>query len=44
MTVAYEGYNVFVVGPAGSGRPTLLQSALEERARGVASPSDWLSP
>ncbi len=40
--VAHEGYNVFVMGAAGSGRRTLVQSALGERARAAATPSDWV--
>ena len=38
--VAHEGYNVFVMGAAGSGRRTLVQGALGERARAAATPSD----
>jgi hypothetical protein len=37
--VAHEGYNVFVMGPARSGKRTLVQSTLAERARGMAAPS-----
>ena len=40
--VAHEGYNVFVMGPARSGKRTLVQSTLEERARGAPAPSDWV--
>ncbi len=41
--VAHEGYNVFVMGPGGSGKRTLVQGALEERARGAPQqPSDWV--
>jgi lon-related putative ATP-dependent protease len=40
--VAHEGYNVFVMGPGGSGKRTLVQGALEERARGAPKPSDWV--
>jgi lon-related putative ATP-dependent protease len=40
--VAHEGYNVFVMGAAGSGRHTLVQGLLAERARAAATPSDWV--
>jgi lon-related putative ATP-dependent protease len=40
--VAHEGYNVFVMGPARSGKRTLVQGALAERARGAPMPSDWV--
>jgi lon-related putative ATP-dependent protease len=40
--VAHEGYNVFVMGAAGSGRRTLVQNALAERARAAAAPPDWV--
>lgn len=40
--VAHEGYNVFVMGPAGSGKRTLVQETLAERARRAPAPSDWV--
>ena len=40
--VAHEGYNVFVMGPAGSGKRTLVQDTLAGRAAGIAPPSDWV--
>ena len=40
--VPHEGYNVFVMGPAGSGRRTLVQSALEARAAAAPTPSEWV--
>lgn len=36
-----HGYNLFVMGPAGSGKHTLVKRHLEERARSVAKSSDW---
>ena len=40
--VAHEGYNVFVMGPAGCGKHTLVADALGEQARRTATPPDWL--
>ena len=37
-----HGYNLFVMGPAGSGRHTLVKQALAERTRGTEKPSDWV--
>ncbi len=37
-----DGYNLFVLGPAGTGRHALVRRILEDRARGEASPSDWV--
>jgi len=37
-----HGYNLFVMGPAGSGRHTLVKQHLAERTRGTEKPSDWV--
>ncbi len=37
-----HGYNLFVMGPAGSGRHTLVKQVLAERTRGTGKPSDWV--
>jgi predicted ATP-dependent protease len=42
MAVAGEGYNVFVMGPAGSGKRTLVQETLTARAKAAPAPSDWV--
>jgi lon-related putative ATP-dependent protease len=42
IAIAREGYNVFVMGPAGSGKRTLVRSALAERAAKLGPPSDWV--
>lgn len=39
--IAHEGYNIFVAGPEGSGKQTLVQQLVGERARRAAPPSDW---
>lgn len=36
-----NGYNLFALGPAGSGRRSLVQRYAEERATGEALPPDW---
>ena len=40
--VPHEGYNVFVMGPGGSGKHTLVQDMLAERAGRLPPPSDWV--
>ena len=37
-----QGYNLFVMGPAGSGRHTLVKQYLAERTRGTVKPADWV--
>lgn len=39
--IAHEGYNIFVAGPEGSGKQTLVQQLVGERARHAPPPSDW---
>ncbi|MEW5944421.1 MAG: ATP-binding protein [Pseudomonadota bacterium] len=36
-----EGYNLFVLGPAGMGKHTLVRQFLEKKAAGEERPSDW---
>ncbi len=36
-----EGYNVFVLGPPGTGRSTMTRQALEQMAKDQPQPSDW---
>ncbi len=36
-----HGYNIFVLGPVGSGRSTMTRQALEAIAAEQATPSDW---
>lgn len=35
------GYNVFALGPAGTGKHAVVRQALEQAARGKPSPPDW---
>ncbi|MEK7752497.1 MAG: ATP-binding protein, partial [Acidobacteriota bacterium] len=37
-----EGYNLFVMGPAGCGRHTLVRQRIEARAGRAPRPSDWV--
>jgi len=36
-----EGYNLFVLGPAGMGKRSMVRQVLEQRARDERQPSDW---
>jgi len=36
-----EGYNLFVLGPTGMGKRSMVQQVLEQRARGEHQPFDW---
>ena len=40
--VRRHGYNLYVMGPAGTGKHTMVEEFLAERARGEPSPSDWV--
>ena len=37
-----RGYNLFLMGPEGSGKHSLLMRLLEKRAAGEATPADWV--
>ncbi len=39
--IASEGYNVFVLGPVGTGRSTMTRQALERIAKTRPQPDDW---
>lgn len=39
--IKHKGFNLFALGPSGTGRRTLLRSLLEQRAAGEAVPCDW---
>ena len=38
----HNGYNLFVMGPAGVGRHSVLMQFLEQRAKDAPTPSDWV--
>ncbi len=39
--IEQEGYNLFALGPAGTGKRSLVRKFFEERAKDEAIPSDW---
>jgi predicted ATP-dependent protease len=41
ITLRHQGYNVFVIGPPGSGKQSLAARILEEQASRAAPPGDW---
>jgi lon-related putative ATP-dependent protease len=41
VTMQSDGYNVFALGPAGSGRRKLVEHVLEERSADEETPPDW---
>ncbi|WP_077214702.1 Lon protease family protein [Bacillus dakarensis] len=41
LTVEQTGYNLFVVGPAGTGRMTYALDSVEKKAKTRAVPEDW---
>ena len=41
VNIERDGYNVFALGPTGTGRRELVQHLLEEEAAGEETPPDW---
>lgn len=41
VSLRRQGYNIFVLGPSGTGRHTLVRRLVEERAAQEAPPDDW---
>ena len=39
--IRHEGYNLFVLGPAGMGKRSLVRQLLEKKAGDEAKPADW---
>ncbi|HEU0187385.1 MAG TPA: Lon-like protease helical domain-containing protein, partial [Gallionellaceae bacterium] len=39
--IRHDGYNIYVLGPAGSGRYSLVRRELEGRAATMPAPADW---
>ena len=39
--IAHQGYNIFVAGPAGSGKQTLVRRQLDESAAHAPRADDW---
>jgi lon-related putative ATP-dependent protease len=40
--IRQEGYNLFVLGPTGLGKHTVVREYLEEKSRGETAPRDWV--
>jgi len=41
INIARQGYNLFVMGPAGAGKHALVRQTLERKAASGAAPLDW---
>jgi lon-related putative ATP-dependent protease len=41
IAIDSPGYNLYVLGPGGSGRLTAVQQFINERAAGIPTPDDW---
>jgi len=41
IAIHREGYNIFALGPQGTGKQTVVLRCLQERSPGQATPSDW---
>lgn len=39
--IRHEGYNLFVLGPSGMGKLSLVRQLLEEKAIQESKPADW---
>ena len=42
INLPYSGYNIFAVGTAGLGKRTMIKRLLEQHAKSLATPSDWV--
>src|SRR3954452_6251347 len=42
LSIQREGYNLFVMGPEGTGKLTAVRKLLESRAQKEPLPSDWV--
>jgi predicted ATP-dependent protease len=40
-SIRRDGYNVYVMGPAGIGKNTVVRAVLDQQAPGEATPGDW---
>ncbi|MEE4276023.1 MAG: ATP-binding protein, partial [Thermoleophilia bacterium] len=41
VTIEREGYNIFALGPSGTGKYTVIQRIVEQRAAAEPAPDDW---
>lgn len=42
INLPYSGYNIFAVGTAGLGKRTMIKRLLEQHAKSLPTPSDWV--
>lgn len=42
IALPYSGYNIFAVGTAGLGKKTMIRRLLQQHAKSLATPSDWV--
>ncbi len=42
LSITSKGYNIFIMGPVGSGRATAIERYLQERTRTQPAPLDWV--
>jgi lon-related putative ATP-dependent protease len=42
LDIDSPGFNIFVMGPTGSGRRSIIRRIVEEKAKGEPAPDDWL--
>jgi len=42
IALPYSGYNIFAVGTAGLGKRTMVKRLLQQHAKTVATPNDWV--
>ncbi len=42
ISLPYSGYNIFAVGTAGLGKRTMIKRLLQQHAKQLATPSDWV--
>lgn len=42
ISLPYSGYNIFAVGTAGLGKRTMIKRMLEQHAKSLPTPSDWV--
>src|SRR3546814_1487011 len=41
-SIGHDGYNLFVLGPSGTGKRTVVKRLLREKASGEPVPPDWI--
>ncbi len=42
LSLPYSGYNIFAVGTAGLGKRTMIKRLLQQHAKNMATPDDWV--